>query len=237
MNNIIKEQFYLFGLLKIAYIDFENSYISSKGEVVLRLDLTRLDDIEDYREDDESLEEVVTTIVETGAMYDAVFNGIEDIGQEILMPQINDEYYIYINMNTGDSDEVIDNTFQMSIAIKRNGELSIGESGYFNKLLDKTKGTAEYYNYKCSLNEFEADIAKWLCGCISDKLLSSQDIEGVFKNDYVEYDTYFQNRVCDNNNIFYVIHSWWTHMATNKKIKWASLEANNTKTLIAIKDD
>lgn len=82
-----------------------------------------------------------------------------------------------------------------------------------------------YYAVQQMYNRFIVNVQQLIL-LLLQKKVSNSNPKGKFVSDFIQGDTYFQNRVHNGNELFYVLGNWQKRMNNNQVVEWADISNN-----------
>lgn len=217
---------YFLTLLSMEYVDLDKSFIGKSGSAYFYLDTQKLPipNIEIPTKD--GLVRRYTSV--EGILRDELFettffyNGESDLERRFV-PNSTDEYYIQFLPERNKSD---------SFAIKHNKKMYarshdyLSDALYFMKYLKHP----DYWIYSEDYDKFNGQAMEWVKEQIRAILT---DLKGEYVKDMIMKDTYFQTRMLDGQEIFYIIYRWWDKVK-KRSVTWVDVVNGQGNVFVAL---
>lgn len=206
---------YLLDLIDMKYINLDKSYIIPSGTVLYNIDVDKLPEFAVENETVAPREILESAIFDFAYNYKYVMDKLFCVGlnkktecDRKVLPDKTDEYYIpYVVSPVGRGENHL-----TTIAVRHKEFLMFPPDDFITETMNWLKGQSEYNYYKSLINNFVTKANEWVREQIRQKLFDSK-INGVFHQDLIKDNVYFNRRTVGDSSVTYIINDWFTHYA------------------------
>ena len=226
---ISTEDLWLLDLIDTSYIDYSQSIIGKQGVVYLNLDLKTFAELNDIPIESEDISWDITEFLD---IHNRTFlHDNHGNKSRIFTPNVNDKYYIKVDISI---DKKCTDKGIKGFVIKRDGV-------YYNKTEDFVQNTFElmqlfthldFDKYNKALSDFRNEIESWVKERIRTALFQN-NVLGVYNQDTLKEDTYFQQRKLGDKEIHYIINEWWNKLQAGE-VEWIDIFNGDETVFVAL---
>lgn len=216
---------YLLELLNMDYISLPQSFVDKDGMVYLNLDVSKLPIPDIIIDGEYGLKRKFKTVLNVlELLFDTTFvkNGCSWSEKHFLIKK-SDMFYIQFNPMTGMAE---------SFAITHNGKTYVRTHEYIKGTLYfmEVLGFPEYALFNQKYIDFNNKAIEWVKQQLRAIMI---DLQGFCYKDKIDYDTYFQLRNVEKQDVFYIINKWWKQLK-NDDITWVDITNGDENIYIAL---